>query len=75
MWITGACSRGSSTSPTRTGVYTRVFRSVLPFARCWRRSEKPWEENKGCIKQRGRELVHDVENQLIYFIWMPHRRF
>lgn len=46
VWIIGACFLGSSTSPTRTGVYTRVFHSVRPVAHCWHRSEKPWERKK-----------------------------
>lgn len=46
VWIIGACSRGSSTSPTRTGVCTPVFLSVRPFAHCRHMSEKPWERNK-----------------------------
>ena len=46
VWIIGACSLGSSTSPTQTGVYTLVFHSVRQFARCRHRSEKPWEGKK-----------------------------
>lgn len=34
VWITGACSLGSSISPTRTGACTLVFHSARPFARC-----------------------------------------
>lgn len=40
-WTSAVFSRDSSTSPGRTGAYTRGSRSERPLVRCWRRWERP----------------------------------
>lgn len=41
VWTTGVYFQDSSTSPTRTDVYTPVFHSALPAGHCWHKSKMP----------------------------------
>lgn len=67
VWIIGACFPGSSTSPMRTGVYTRVFHSERPLAHYLHRSEKPVGEKHDNVSH----FLHFTNNKM-HFIYLKN---